>query len=296
MKLWTLVLALLAAAPPALAARWLPVLPQDDVLPATLQEVYDRRETLDGAVVVVDMGHGEDNPRWEMGATMLPVFFQRILEMPAHPLPIDDVWPKVPAPDPAYRGLVVLLHTTDGKRFAPLRFFSGRVEGPNGTLLAPDHGRGMEYWLFGTARVRRDQMLGATVLPVLTFEQCRLLGQRIVNTQPRQCLLPDNNLLLESAAMPTVAAARVRTFDGCLEHGAALIYTFPRRCMTVGGRVFTEPPRVYEPSGTMPAPANVPVVATPMGLDPATLDGLDVGLSSTLVPVGGASQGTPLVP
>lgn len=41
------------------------------------------------------------------------------------------------------------------------------------------------------------------------LEQCRLLGQQIVETRPRQCLLPDNNLLLETDEPPTLASARI---------------------------------------------------------------------------------------
>lgn len=241
----------------ARAMPWLPVLPQNDVQPATFAEVKRLREDIDTAMVVVEMGEGEDNPRWMVGATQLGVMLDTMLQfLPQHPLPEDDLWPKLPPLEPRYKGLRLLMQTVDGKRFAPISVFEGRITGPDGTLLSPDYGRRFEFWLFGTTRVRRDQLLGARVLPVLTFEQCRLLGQRIVNTTPRQCLLPDNNIMLESMEMPTLEAAKVRTFDECLQHGKALIYTFPRRCLAAGGRVFTEPPKVYEQK---PLPADAPL-------------------------------------
>lgn len=221
-------------------------LPQDALLTASLRKIDDKREDIQEAMVVVQMGHGEDNPRWMMSHTQLQVFINKLFDMPERPFPEDDIWPKLKPVDPSYKGITVVLQTWDQKRFEPIRVFEGRVTAPGGVLLTPDFGRQLEYWMFGTARVRRDQLLGVNVLPVLSFEQCRLLGQRIVETSPRQCLLPDNNLLLETSEAPTLKSAKLRDFDGCLKDGKALIYTFPRRCVAAGGRVFTEPPRVAE--------------------------------------------------
>ena len=253
----------------AWADPWLQVLPQNDVLPATLGDVLNRKADIERIDVVVDMGLRQDNPHWEMSSTQRPIFLDRLTNMPEKPLPIDSIWPHVPQPEMQYHGITVLMRTFKGQRFAPLYIFEGRVEAPNHVLLAPDYGRGLEYWLFGTARIRRDQMLGATVMPVLTFDECRMLGQRIVNTTPRQCLLPNNNILLETDSIPDLTAARVQNFDQCLLHGRALIYTFPRRCLTTGGRVFTEPPRVYEDSMISTTEAKeglvIPAKAQPMG-------------------------------
>lgn len=221
-------------------------LPQDALTPVSLKTLDDKREDIQQAMVVVKMGHGEDNPRWMMSQTQLQVLINKLFSMPDKPLPEDDIWPKLTPINKGYTGITVLIQMVDGKRFEPLRIFEGRVTGADGHLVVPDFGRRLEYWMFGTARVRRDQLLGVNVLPVLSFEQCRLLGQRIVETSPRQCLLPDNNLLLETSELPTLASARLRDFDGCLREGKALIYTFPRRCVAAGGRVFTEPPRVYD--------------------------------------------------
>lgn len=286
MKLWCACLCLWACvmAWNAHAAAWLPVLPQNDVLPATLNEIGTRADDLTSVMVVVEMGRGEDNPRWLMSSTHVAVMVDLLAKLPEHPLPVDALWPKLKRPEPKYHGLRLLLQTIDGKRFAPIEVFEGKITAPDGRLIAPDYGRRFEYWLFGTARVRRDQILGAHVLPVLSFEQCRLLGQRIVYTTPRQCLLPDNNLLLESRVLPTLEAARVKDFDGCLQHGNALIYTFPRRCLTIGGRVFTEPPRVYEPPKVAP---RSPLLNGGLG-KPMTLEELSVAISSTILPVGPA--------
>lgn len=285
----------------------LPVLPQNDVLPVTLQSIYTNREDIDQALVVVEMGQGDDNPRWLMSATQLQVMQDTMLQfMPDKPQPEDSIWPKLTPKEPKYRGLRVVLSTVYGKRFEPFMVFEGKVTAADGSVVTQDYGRRLEYWMFGTSRVRRDQLLGAHVLPVITFEQCRLLGQQIVETRPRQCLLPDNNLLLESDELPTLTSARIKDFDGCLKNGRALIYTFPRRCMASGGRVFTEPPRVYDiPTET---PADAPLLgasafSAPSGALPQeSLFPDPTGTGSTLLnsqlvgPLdsGAAGTGTPL--
>lgn len=248
----------------------MPVMPQDNVLPATLDTLYQYREDIDQVLVVVEMGQGEDNPQWLMNTTQRDVLLDTLLQfMPEKPQPEDLLWPKLKKQDRKYKGFRIVMRTVWGRNVAPITIFEGRVSAENGAILATDYGRRLEYWMFGTSRIRRDQMVGAAVLPVITFEQCRLLGQPIVYTRPRQCLLPDNNLLLETSEMPTLQSARISTFDECLINGKALIYTFPRRCVAAGGRVFTEPPRVYE---TPEAPTSLPATPIVMGTsatDPA---------------------------
>lgn len=289
MKLTWLLVAMLALVVPALRAdNWPPdyPLPQDAMMVPTLEAIRSVREDIQQVRVLVDMGAGADNPYWDMGHTQIEVFLDRLETLPANPLPEDDVWPQLKHKEPAYHGMLLLIETVDGKRFAPLRVFEGRIMALDpqymGTVtrtVAPDYGRYMEYWLFGTARVRRNQLLGVHVMPVLTFEQCRLLGQRIVETVPRQCLLPDNNLLLESTQFPTLESARIETFDECLKEGEALIYTFPRRCVAAGGRVFTEPPQVAE---TPPVMGDIPASGADFS---NTLGGLAVS----------ATEATPVV-
>ncbi len=241
------------------SAQALPVMPQDNVLPATLENIYLNREDIEQAMVVVELGQKGENPQWVMSPTQMQVMLDTMLQfMPDKPTVEDAIWPKLKRKDPSYKGIRVVLRTVWGRNFEPFTIFEGQVKAADGRLVVPDYGRRLEYWMFGASRVRRDQMMGAHMLHVLTFEQCRLLGQQIVETRPRQCLLPDNNLLLETQELPTLASARIRDFDGCLKKGKALIYTFPRRCIAAGGRVFTEPPKVYE----APQPADAPVVSS----------------------------------
>lgn len=260
---------------PDMGRQALTVQPQDNVLPVTLATLAENRIDIDQALVVVEMGQGEDNPRWLLSPTQLEVMLDTLLQfMPETPTVEDAIWPKLKAKDPKYKGMRVVLRTVWGRHFEPITIFEGGIRTAGGRLIVPDYGRRMEYWMFGASRVRRDQMTGAHVLHVLTFEQCRLLGQPIVETRPRQCLLPDNNLLLETSELPTLQAAKIKDFDGCLTKGKALIYTFPRRCIAAGGRVFTEPPRVYDVPGAMAADAplagNTLTSGTLGGLVPAS--------------------------
>jgi hypothetical protein len=203
--------------------------------------------------VTVYMGMGPENPLWQMSQTAMTVFLNKLARWSEDPVADDGIWPFIPIADDRYKGITVLLQTKQGRRFAPITVYAGKMLAPNGAQLVRDPGRHMEYWLFGTARVRRDQLLGSQILPIYTFEQCRVLGQRVIETTPRQCLLANNNLMLETQEPPTIASAKLRTFDECLKQGQGLIYTFPRRCVAAGGRVFTEPPIVFDPDAPITA-------------------------------------------
>lgn len=203
-------------------------------------------------VVEADIGKGVENPQWMLAFTTIPVLLDKLLETKPEP-PVD---PKVLAraenPEPAYKGLKVRMTLVDGRDFELMRVFKGRVTVPGGALVREDVARGLEYWLFSTARVQRDVALGASLLPVLSFEQCRLLGMMVVATTPRQCVLPDDSLLVQTDTPADASTLKAKDFDSCLTHGVALIASFPRRCVAAGGRVFVEPPRVVEPPADAP--------------------------------------------
>lgn len=222
-------------------------LPQGGALVPDLQVIISDSTLLQRATVEVQLGMGDQNPTWQLSQTALQVFPQKLADVLAQaPDGVDRLAVTAKNPEPTYRGLTLALRRVDGQRYATLLVTQGKIRVHGGDVLADDPGRRLEYWLFGTARIRRDLLLGSQVLPVVTFEQCRVLGNQIVETQPRQCLLPDQNILLETPDPLTRASLRATDFDSCLKHGKALIYTFPRRCMADGGRVFTEPPKVYE--------------------------------------------------
>jgi hypothetical protein len=223
--------------------------------PVNVVTVEEHGPLVQRVLVTVQMGKGNENPVWHMTHTASQVWLGKLSE-PEPVAPVDQaVLKQVKSPSPSYKGLKIEMQTVNGKKFEPITVYNGKVVGPKGQTVKDDPGRGLEYWVFSTARVRRDLLLGPQVLPVIAFEQCRLLGMEIVATEPRQCLLPDKTILLQTDEKPTRASLKAKDFDSCLKHGQALIASFPRRCMAAGGRVFAEPPRVAE------APADAPLVA-----------------------------------
>lgn len=261
------------------------------VTPLTLLE---RGPDVQTVLVEVDVGKGMENPQWAMTFTNIQVLLGKLQ---------DDVMvpPMKPAlvalakdMEPAYKGMKVMMQTVRGEKFQPLKVYKGRILA-NGKLVRNDVGRGLEYWLFSTARVRRDLNLGAGLLPVWTFEQCRLLGMQIVETEPRQCLLPEGGIVLQTADEPTKAGMNVADFEGCLKHGVSLVATFPRRCVVAGGKVFTEPPQVKEDE-----PADAPLAegaATRLDVPSPTAVPVPVEASATVVsnPLLGSYEISPAV-
>lgn len=225
----------------------------------------------------VQAGLNDANPQWQLKNPLFDVMIDRlILAQKKTATEADNVWKKAAVREPNYRGIMVRIQLTENDKISPFTVFKGNITNSRGKVVLTDPGRTLEYWLMGTARIKRDQLLAVSVLPILSFEQCRLLGNQIVDTTPRQCLLVDGNILLETSEQPTASSLKATDFDTCLKYGKALIQTFPRRCMAAGGRVFTEPPRVYEP------PADAPLA---QGIS-NTMGGLPVSATGPLLPAG----------
>ncbi|MFZ2620491.1 MAG: hypothetical protein WAX89_06415 [Alphaproteobacteria bacterium] len=197
--------------------------------------------------------------RWNLNETEKEVLLGQLLYNTEERHPDDAIFAEARGDLAAYKGITLTMNLfgdgdKSGGTLGPLTVFNGRISDNKGKLLRRDPGRRLELWLFGTAKRRKDMLLAIQAIPVFTFDQCRLLGNMIVASTPRQCLLPDGNLLLDVPETATVASMRIKNFDDCLEQGQALIDTFPRRCVAQGGRVFTEPPRIDlgDISNTMP--------------------------------------------
>lgn len=196
----------------------------------------------------------DEKPNWRLTAVETNVLIgklQRLLSLtqqdePPAKHPDDSVFSAAPAPDTTYTGLRIDAALYNGHQLPPLIVIGGQVRSLNNVVLLPDAGRQFELWTFGTAKTVRQSLLATQVMPIFTFAQCKLLGNPIIETNPRQCLLPNNNILLEVPERASVESLNIQTFDDCLENGTALIDAFPRRCLAEGGRVFTEPPRLLD--------------------------------------------------
>jgi hypothetical protein len=327
MRIWMTVLTVLLAVNAQAVetqrrAGWQPgqPLPQEQPLAFNLANLDAAQEDIHSAGVLVNVGLKNENPTWGLTQTNLPVMVAKLLELGGkQPTANDTLSMKAKYNEPAYKGLELRITRVDGKVFETVHVYNGRIVTRSGRLVATDPGRLFEYWLWGTARIRREVVMGARIMPVLTFEQCRLMAQEVVDSLPRQCLLPDGDMLLDVKEPLTAASLRAKDFDGCLRHGVGIINTFPRRCVVPGGRVFVEPPRIIEtpadaplaegvsnalPVGdvtpTTPLPTSTTVVVPGVGNFTVSTSEVSV-LSSTAVVVsnsalGGAGGETALVP
>lgn len=279
-KLTLLVMAGVMSASTALAAK---TLPQHAPLAVNLIDLADKAPDIQQVSVEVEMGLLRDNPKWMLNQTVVQVLVSKLLNMPDKPVPEDKWLAKMKAPEESYHGIKLTMVNAVGRPYETITVYNGRVRLPGGRVLHSDYGRQLEYWLFGTARTRKLQMIGPTVMPMLTFEQCRVMGQPVVETTPRQCVLDDGNLILETKEKVTEQSLKAVDFDTCLQFGKALIYSFPRRCMAAGGRVFTEPPRMVEEPVVTP-PADAPLVSTTTPVVTPTDGGLHVSSTTPVTP------------
>ncbi|PIZ32065.1 MAG: hypothetical protein COY40_00140, partial [Alphaproteobacteria bacterium CG_4_10_14_0_8_um_filter_53_9] len=266
--LFTFLILFMAAT--AHARTWQPgsPLPQNSPLPATLAQLQEDKEDVYTAGIMVNLGLGPENPTWALTQTAKDILLAKLFLEETKPTTEDKITLQAKAPEPSYKGLTLRLTRADGRRYEEIHLFNGRITS-KGKTLKKDIGRQIEYWLWGTARVRREVVMAGRVMPVLTFNQCRLMAQQIVETTPRQCVLADGDVLLETSEPLSKKVLTTTNFKSCLENGIGLINTFPRRCVGHGGRVFTEPPRLFE----YEIPSDMPL-ATPLTnpLDP-TLQG-----------------------
>lgn len=261
-------------------------------LPVTALNLMERGPDVQTVLVEVEVGKGMENPQWALTFTNIQVLLGKLQDEAMMPPMKPALLALAKEPEPAYKGMKVMMQTVRGEKFQALKVYKGRISA-GGALVREDVGRGLEYWLFSTARVRRDLNLGASLVPVWTFEQCRVLGMQVVDTEPRQCLLPDGGIVLQTADEPTKGSLKVTDFEGCLKHGASLVATFPRRCVVAGGKVFTEPPQVKEEE-----PADAPLAegaTTRLDVPSATVV---VELSATVVnnPLLGSYEISPATP
>jgi hypothetical protein len=144
-----------------------------------------------------------------------------------------------------YRGVEIQFLDYNGGKLETITLYNELVRNAFGDVLFRDFGRYFEYWVWSTTEVFELQAVAAKVLPIYSFDQCLRLGNPIIETFPRQCLLADGDIFLEVSEKPTMESLLIHKFDDCLEKGQALINTFPRRCVAAGGHVYTEPPRLF---------------------------------------------------
>lgn len=220
-----------------------------NILPAQYDIIKRNKSDIITATIEVDLNKKQDNPRWIPDRTTLTILTEKLTRPIITKNKAAELQPQNAPPSPTenepYKGIILRLKTVHGELIDAIRIYNGYVTAPNGTPLTLDPKREFEYWLFSTSENNVGQKIAVQVLPILTFEQCKLIGSLTIDTRPSQCLLPDNRILLDVPFSELSADdLKATDFDSCLEYGESLIATFPRRCMAKGGRVFTEPVRL----------------------------------------------------
>ena len=188
--------------------------------------------------VTATVQHPHVDLNWPIQRLYFPILAQKI-KMLANTPEQTDV--RIESPDTQYGGITLHIHQADGSSIQ-LIVFKGTLQNGQQTL-GYDHERLLEYWLWGNVELVQQQLLGLQMMPIYTFEQCKMLGHALYATSPRQCVLPDDRILLETNEPVTQETVNVTTFDECLEKGLGIINTVPRRCLLPGGRILTEPVR-----------------------------------------------------
>lgn len=185
-----------------------------------------------------------ENYKWQLTKTHIPVFLNRIQTI--EQAQYEDWDLRITNPDQDYKGLEIQVEFKNGEKLDPFTVYDGTIK-VDGKVISEDPNRAFEYWLFSLNTQKANQEIAARVLPIFTFSQCAQIGNPIIHTSPRQCLMANQHIFLDVPEKPTQATLNVTNFDECLAKGEAIIDTFPRRCIMAGGHVFTEPPRIFTP-------------------------------------------------
>ena len=213
--------------------------------PPLLQTYVENSEKINKISIRVELGDSPLSGAWELSQTQMHVLLGKLQHLKNIEHPYDDVFNKLKEPSKRYGGLEVSF-TTGERDFAleTLVFYAGSIKEKSGKVLFSDPGRLIEYWLWGTAKTRIQQQIALNVLSIFAFDQCVELGHVLIETDPRQCLMPNALVMLDLGEMPTFEALQIKNFEQCLISGTAIIDSFPRRCMAAGGKLFAEPPRM----------------------------------------------------
>jgi hypothetical protein len=223
--------------------------------PVVFADFDELRPLIAGATIEVSTSTVVEQLSWPLDRVALQVFLGKLQQLDHKIHAYDGVFKQAPEQDPAYDGIRIKFNMLPEAEVAlpTLWFDAGMIRNAGtGLEMYVDPGRVLEYWVFGSSTNRASMLISLKSLPVFTFEQCMALGHNIVYTDPRQCVMPNEIVMLDLGLSPVVDPLTVNTFDECLDVGLALMSTFPRRCLTKGGKLVAEPPR--RPDGSIILP------------------------------------------
>ena len=218
--------------------------PERPMLPFTMASIQEITDDILKLEIEIDFGAEAESITWTFPQTHIATFFSRLTKLKGMKSDHPELTIANPENTP-YIGLKLHFFNKENRPYETVFLYNGDVSTTRG-LLATDVDRKLEYWVFGINTSYANRLIAAKGLPIISFKECVLIGNPIVETTPRQCLMANGDIFLDIEEMATQKALSVTNFDTCLNKGEAIINTFPRRCITAGGHVFTEPPRLPE--------------------------------------------------
>lgn len=183
------------------------------------------------------------NRRWPLNVNELPLFLGKLLSYPE-----ENSLPSQNIPAEGYQGFSVDIHMKDGSRKAPIHIYRDQIRmyGTHPYLYDPE--RDMEFWLASTTKTFGQYDLVSRALEPTTFDACMQMGFRLIESEPRQCVLPTEVTFLDKARPLSAATVPVTDFASCaVDPYNPVVNTFPRKCVAPGGRIYMEPPKPPQP-------------------------------------------------
>ena len=194
-------------------------------------------------VKIILTGQNEDKEKeltWRLNPVELPVFIDKVRKLE---LALGGNVSTQPY-GTIYDHIEVSLLGKAGQVYQPVKIFQNKVDLPSDSRPFEDSDKDIELWLLGTAKTFGQKDAIANLIKIWSYEDCKALNHTLVDSVPRQCVLPDGTTFLEIDQKITEKDKSIDNFEKCLKAGHPLIVSFPRKCVAPGGRVYIEPPRL----------------------------------------------------
>ena len=208
------------------------------------EELMLNNQSVRTAQVQVHLKQGQDDDEtllsWRMNPVEYPVFIKKVHALkPA----LTGSVPVTPS-GTAYARTSVRLVDNEGQTYAPVNIYQNRVFVPGKEAPHEDNNLDLQTWVFGTAKRLDQREIISELIRVYSYDQCKTLGHTLVDTSPRQCILPDGSTYIDIDERLTPEGRKITTFEKCLKGGFPIVDTFPRQCVAPGGRIYVEPPQL----------------------------------------------------
>ena len=182
----------------------------------------------------------EKDLSWRLNPVELPIFLDKVRKL--EPALSGNVTTEDSKTN--YDHIEVTLLGKAGQRYQPVKIFQNKVNLPAESRPHEDMDKDLELWLMGTTKTFGQKEAVSNLIKVWSYEDCKALNFTLVDSVPRQCVLPDGTTFLEIDQKLTEEDKKINNFETCLKASHPIIVSFPRKCVAPGGRVYIEPPRL----------------------------------------------------